>query len=152
TKPHAPHPDVRGREVTTAPHFIQFRDWIVAQAASTGGRRVLNGTGAGILHGGRVEQADLGSLEFNELAQAGADLRRRLSHAWTTSTIGHATVRANLERAVADGAAIPFQKWAEFGGPSANIERLRETVQSTAACLAFDRRTAAYLGHLSESY
>jgi SAM-dependent methyltransferase len=152
TKPHVAHPDIRGREVTTAPHFIQFRDWIVAQAGSTAGLRVLNGTGAGILHGGGVEQVDLNVLEFTQLAEADGDLRGRLANAWTASTIGHAEVRENLERALTYGAAIPFQRWQDFGGDSTTVDRLRETVQSVALCLAFDRRTAAYLAHLRDSY
>ena len=152
TRPHVSHPDIRGHEVTTAPHFIQFRDWIVAQAASTAGRRVLNGTGAGILHGDGVEQIDLASLAFSELTAADGDLRGRLANAWTRSTIGHAEVRADLERAVAYGVAIPFQQWQDFGGDSINADRLRETLQGPAARLTLDRRKTEYLADLRDSY
>jgi len=152
TKPHVSQPDIRGAEVTTAPHFIQFRDWIVTQAASTAGRRVFNGTGAGILHGEGVEQIDLASLEISELTAADGDLRERLANAWATSTIGHAEVRANLERAVAYGAAIPFQQWQDFGGDSISAGHLRETLQGPVARLAVDRRKTEYLTELRDSY
>src|SRR5262249_61335613 len=39
--------DVCGEPVLTAPHFLQFRDWLVS-AASAGGTGGVNGTGPGI--------------------------------------------------------------------------------------------------------
>jgi SAM-dependent methyltransferase len=152
TRPHLTQPDIEGGDTITAPHFVQFRDWIVARAASAAPRRIINATGAGILHGGSVETRDLESLEIAALPGEDGNLRERLANAWTTATIAHTEVRARVERAVAYGAAIPFQQWQEFGGDSTTVDRLRHTVQSAAGRLGFDRRTAAYLTQLRDSY
>ena len=152
TKPHVAHPDIRGQEVTTAPHFIQFRDWIVAQAGSLPQRCVINGTGAGILHGGAIKNRDLHTLEFAPLVDADRELGARLARAWSTSTIGHAQVRENLERAVTYGAPIPFQQWHEFSGDTTTVDHIRGTLQAAAARLSFERRTTDYLARHRDSY
>jgi SAM-dependent methyltransferase len=151
TKPHITHPDIRGDHVTTAPHFIQFRDWIVAQAGSVAQGRVVNATGAGILHGGAIQNRDLNTLEFDSLPEACAP-RTRLARAWNTSTVGHTQVLEKLERAVAYGAPIPFQQWHEFGADSTTVDRIRGTLQAAAARLSFARRTTDYLARHRDSY
>lgn len=50
--------DISGAEVETALHLISFRDWIAGRAARSG-RCVVNGTGAGILHGPGIGQQPL---------------------------------------------------------------------------------------------
>jgi hypothetical protein len=50
--------DVRGASTRTAPHLLSFRDWLIEQSL-TAKERVINATGGGILHGGRVQQATL---------------------------------------------------------------------------------------------
>ena len=152
TKPHVTHLDIRGQQVTTAPHFIQFRDWIVAQADSLAQRRVINATGAGILHGGAIQNRDLNTLEFDLLPEADRELRARLARAWNTSRIGQTQVLENLERAVAYGAPLPFQQWHEFGGDSTTVDRIRGTLQAAAAHLSFAGRTTAYLARHRDSY
>jgi SAM-dependent methyltransferase len=152
TKPHLKQRDIDGREVTTAPHFIQFRDWIVAQAETATPRRIINGTGAGILYGGVVENLNLEFLAFAPLSRAKCDLRARLASAWTTSTIGHGEVLRNLERAIDYGVAIPLQQWHEFGGNTTTLDQIRETLRAVAARLAVDRRNAAYLEQHRDSY
>jgi hypothetical protein len=139
TRPHITHADVRGGETITTPHFIQFRDWLVAQARAVAPKRVINGTGAGILHGGAVINHDLDTLRFPALPDAGRHLTTRLASAWRRSTAGHADVHQNLEQAVADGAAIPFQRWLEFAGDSTPVERISDTLHAAAARLAFER-------------
>src|SRR5262249_27505873 len=126
TRPHVVHPDIRGAETITAPHFIQFRDWIVAQARSVAPRRVINATGAGILHGDALETRELGTLAFPALPDGDRDLRTRLATAWTGSTRGFSKVRQNLERALGDGAAIPLQRWLEFAGDATPVDRISE--------------------------
>ena len=139
TRPHVAHPDIRGAETTTAPHFIQFRDWIVAQARTVAPRRVINGTGAGILHGGAVETRELSSLVFPALPNGDHDPRTRLATAWSGSTRGLSRVRQNLERALGDGAAIPLQRWLEFAGDATPVDRISDALQVAAARLASDR-------------
>jgi hypothetical protein len=51
--------DVHGDTTRTAPHLLSFRDWLVEQTATAPQGRFINATGAGILHGGRLEQIAL---------------------------------------------------------------------------------------------
>ena len=52
-------PDVHGAPVLTTPHLVSFRDWLRQQIAADTSRRVINATGAGIMHGPRVAHASL---------------------------------------------------------------------------------------------
>lgn len=52
-------PSVTGGAVQTAPHLVEFRDWIAARAADTTPGRVMNASGTGILHGTGITQATL---------------------------------------------------------------------------------------------
>lgn len=61
--------DIQGTPVRTAPHLVAFRDWIVraaeAATAATGGDtklRVVNATGAGILHGPGIALGSMSAL------------------------------------------------------------------------------------------
>jgi hypothetical protein len=56
--PFTEEPDIHGVPTRTAPQLVAFRDWVVEQAGRTS-PSVVNATGAGILHGGRVQQASL---------------------------------------------------------------------------------------------
>lgn len=49
-------PDTTGTPTRSAPHLVAFRDWLVEQMGREPGRRFINATGGGILHGGRLEQ------------------------------------------------------------------------------------------------
>ena len=150
-RPHGPQPDLRGGEVTTAPHFVQFRDWILGRAESIPSRRIINATGAGILHGGRVECDDFSVVDWLEETD-GDDLRERLAEAWTQSTHGRSSLLEGLERATAYGTAIPLQRWHGFGGDTASLDQIRATTQNSAARLQFDRRKTEYLARHRESY
>lgn len=54
--------DVAGGSVRTAAHLVAFRDWLVEQMARERNRRFINATGAGILHGGGIQQASLDEI------------------------------------------------------------------------------------------
>jgi hypothetical protein len=64
---------VDGRPTRTASHLIGFRNWVRAFVASTPEREFINATGAGILHGPGIVQADLtdvlGTLATREAAE-----------------------------------------------------------------------------------
>lgn len=55
-------PDVNGRPVRTAAHLLAFRNWLLEQIRRDRGRRFINATGGGILHGDGVEQSPLDRL------------------------------------------------------------------------------------------
>jgi hypothetical protein len=58
-------PDIAGLDTATTPHFVAFRNWIADQAVAFPDRRFINCTGAGILHGPRIEQHSLGDALRN---------------------------------------------------------------------------------------
>lgn len=60
--------DIDDQPTDTAPHLVAFRDWIVDRAAKSG-RKVINLTGAGLLHGPAVRQ---GSDLFDAVSAAAA--------------------------------------------------------------------------------
>ena len=80
-RPHLTQPDVHGGAVTTTPHFVQFRDWIVSRANEAADRRIVNATGGGILQGGRIAQTDFSVLHLPK-AKHDLGLHRRLHAAW----------------------------------------------------------------------
>jgi hypothetical protein len=55
--PETTAPDIHGVETRTAPHLLSFRDWTVSCAGRHPARRFVNASGAGLLHGKRIEQA-----------------------------------------------------------------------------------------------
>jgi hypothetical protein len=57
--PFTEEPDVHGVMTRTAPQLVAFRNWLVEQIGREPARRIVNATGAGILHGGRVHQTSL---------------------------------------------------------------------------------------------
>lgn len=77
--------DLAGDETVSAPRFIQFRDWLVARAERERTRRIVNATGAGILYGGRIEQADLESLRLPEATRTREEIHQRIRAAWNAA-------------------------------------------------------------------
>lgn len=119
THPHGPAPDVDGREVLTASHFLQFRDWIVARATEwvAGGtdRAVLNAGGAGILHGGAIEIVDPAAARARvTTGRAVGELDARLHAAHARVVSRREAVIAHLARAVADPGTLAIDRWAAF--------------------------------------
>lgn len=51
--------DVNGHPTVSAPHLLEFRDWILEHASRLEPGRVINATAAGILHGPGIRQASL---------------------------------------------------------------------------------------------
>ncbi|HYE84902.1 MAG TPA: 6-hydroxymethylpterin diphosphokinase MptE-like protein, partial [Vicinamibacterales bacterium] len=60
--PDLPAADIHGCPTTTASHLMSVRNWIVEQSTTDLTRRYLNASGAGILHGGRIELVSLREL------------------------------------------------------------------------------------------
>jgi hypothetical protein len=69
--------DLAGEPVRTAPHLVAFRDWLVG--ASSVPTRVVNATGAGILHGPGVESATLPDALAGTRARHSSMLLPRMS-------------------------------------------------------------------------
>jgi hypothetical protein len=58
-RPPVMEPDVAGRETRTAAKLVAFRNWLLEQMRRETGRRFLNATGGGILHGTGITQIAL---------------------------------------------------------------------------------------------
>jgi SAM-dependent methyltransferase len=136
--------DIHGHEVLTAPHYVQFRDWIVSRAAEVSGRRVLNATGGGMLHGGPIVQIDGRELSLPEL-DATIDLRQRLAVAWSSGASERTERLRDLETALADRGSLPIEAWLRFGGDTAPAERIAEVIDATASAVHVEAVVAAYV-------
>ena len=143
--------DVHGQEVLTAPHYVQFRDWIVSRAAEVPDRRVLNATGGGILRGGSIRQIDGRELSLPVL-HAAIDLRQRLASAWASGQSVRTERLAALDAALADRASLPMDAWIRFGGDTAPVERIAEVLDATARAVRVEAAVAAHLARDRERF
>lgn len=127
-------PDVAGGTARSAPHLVAFRDWLVSRAARAAGRRIVNATGAGILQGPAIEQADLERLP---------DVigRRMKPRAPFLAAVDWVPVPAPLLAAVAevaageDAHAAVYAKWEAFSIGRVSRARLREALVRAGAGL-----------------
>jgi SAM-dependent methyltransferase len=143
-RPPVTRPDVNREEVLTAPHYVQFRDWIVSRASEASDRRVLNATGGGILHGGAIQQIDGRDLRLPDLGAA-HDLRSRLAAAWSSGESERSQRLRDLDAALSDPPTLPMDAWLRFGGDTAPAERITEVVNATASAVRMEARIAADL-------
>jgi hypothetical protein len=116
-------PDVHGAEVTTTPHFVQFRDWIVARAAELSGRRVINATGDGILHGSSIEQV----TGFRPPVQR-LDVEATMRRAWSSGETARTDSRRQLAAALQSNATLPMAAWLDFAGDTTSSAQILERV------------------------
>ena len=130
-----------GEDVLTAPHLVEFRDWLLARAREAHGRCVVNATGAGILHGPGVEVCDLEVVLKDEpvrdpaVREAVAALLSRRPDVLRVDS-GIDGLAAMLEEAIADGevtGAVPVGDWLDFGRPSLTL--VADVRESVAAAL-----------------
>ena len=114
-------PDVRGGETMTAPHLLEFRNWLAAQARTEPAGRVVNATGAGILLGPGITQASLAAV-LAGAPEIDASLRDTIASRFDQP--GDAVARARVAkalRAIADNVEVDLQvdltEWLRFGRP-----------------------------------
>lgn len=141
---HLAEDSINGGQVLTAPHYVQFRDWIVSRAAEMDGRRVLNATGDGILFGKSIAQVNADDLVFDHPADA-VDVRQRLHTAWRTGQAGRAGVVVRLNGSLVDAESLPVDTWFAFGGDTASREQIADAVDTAATGVAALAKREAYL-------
>jgi hypothetical protein len=125
--------DVQGAPTRTGPHLVSFRDWLVEQTARGPGR-VINGTGAGILHGGRIELASLADALTG--APPAGDLHRevRARHAEYMRTSGDAARIADVVRSAQnDASLLPLDRWKQFAVNTVTDDQILAAVQGQLA-------------------
>ncbi|HEY3384852.1 MAG TPA: 6-hydroxymethylpterin diphosphokinase MptE-like protein [Vicinamibacterales bacterium] len=122
-------PDVGGRPVRTAPHFVQFRDWLAARIVERSDIRVINATGGGILHGEGIEQRSPGDMALPTVAVNG--LRASLAAAWRRGDEARwraARLLAGRHRVEGDRPLI--DRWFDFAAGAAS----RRDIAVTLGC------------------
>jgi hypothetical protein len=115
--------DVCGARTITAPHLIEFRNWIAARAAEASDRRTVNATGAGILCGTHIEQSTIDGV-LDAHPPCDEDIRRVLEQ--------------QLHRSAATfdvGRIQPIADWLRFGEPTLTETELRFALGRGAARL-----------------
>ena len=136
-RPTSTERDIRGDSVLSAPHFVQFRDWLAARAAALGAARIWNATGAGILHGSHITQVAADELDLPDWPGGCAERPALLDRAWrsTQSGAGPDDVRRSLRMALdqAGHSGLPLEDWVSFA-------RDTFTLPAIEACLEFARR------------
>lgn len=151
TRPHGPTPDLTGAPVLTAPHFVQFRDWIVARAnewsAAAPGGRVLNASGEGILFGGAIELATPDDARRAMAASAtfAVAARQRLAEAYQTSVVDRARTLDRIDDALARSVESRLAAWLAFGGDTRSEDDIRSAVAGATADVATARVRSAGL-------
>jgi len=129
-------PDVHGAPVVTSAPLVSFRDWLRQQIAAGTGRRVVNATGAGILHGPRLEQTSL-SDALAGASPLGTSVCDALRGAHASSLTRHDRVAAAatdlLRRPGAPHHAELLQGWSDFSAGSLSplqiCERLSRAIE-----------------------
>ncbi len=139
SRPLVSEPGVTGDDVATAPHLVEFRNWLVARAGETAPGRVVNASGAGILVGPGIRQAALRDV-LAAHAECDGTLRRMLHEALDTPT-EVARARAVSEALIAlgtcgEGTPSPLDEWVTFGRPTLARAELVDAARAGATALA----------------
>jgi len=123
-------PDVTGGETPTAPHLIEFRNWLVAEAGRQPSGRVVNASGAGILMGAGITQSDLDTA-LAGCVERDAELRRKVGDLLAPRHDGSVVQRLvaalrMLEAQGDDGNVEPcIGEWLRFGRPRLTAADIR---------------------------
>jgi hypothetical protein len=125
---------VNGDAVFTAPHMIEFRNWIVRRAgeALSSSQRVFNTTPGGILAGGAIQRGGLKTLLEGRPASDAA-IRRTVHESVKSGPPGPAShiladALANLESKATSNDLI--DEWLTFGRPSLTLDIIQAAAKS----------------------
>ncbi len=119
--------DMNGAPARTAAHLVAFRDWLVDRSAAEPAGRVMNATGAGILHGGSITHA-LASLRLQGSPVLNQDdIQRRLRHAHGARLAPPSLVPA-VHALLAGEDAATVRDWTAFAGGTLALDDLRSAV------------------------
>jgi hypothetical protein len=132
-------PDVHGRPILTTRTLVAFRDWLREQIAADGSRRFVNATGAGLLHGPRLEQAPLESV-LDGAPLIDQEVRARLRAAHARSIVAASALGAAVENLAADPsrqkAASLIARWIDFTAGTVTDGDIRDQLALALPSLA----------------
>ena len=131
-------PDLHGAPVLTTPHLVSFRDWLRQQIAADPSRRVVNATGAGIMHGPRLAQASLA-----EALEAAPSLGREVPDALRAAHAASLSRDHKLRPAVAGlvrhakrpRAAQLVARWTEFAAGKVSAAQILDELSAVLPSL-----------------
>jgi hypothetical protein len=113
--------DIRQESVRTTPHLIAFRNWLLEQIAITPGRRFVNATGAGALHGVNLIQMSLQEALTGPVISH--DCRATVRAAHRAANIDLSKSASTLAADLRDGrAADLLNRWIAFTAHGVNID------------------------------
>ena len=135
-------PALEGGTTRTGPHFVSVRDWLAARCARMTDRRIVNGTGAGILTGTGIETASL--TEVLEKAPA-LDGTREILGAVHARGVRPVAVAQRLSDAALDP-AFPPPCWREI--TEGRHEELQRAVRQLQTGLQHRQAIEKTLGSL----
>ncbi len=127
--------DLHGASAITTPYLAAFRNWLVEQVnAAPGDRRFINTTGAGIMHGPRIEQASLQQTLGGLPRVSMSDVQETLRTSYTAAT------RGQMRRAAARNAARAFEgasnplatRWRQFTVGSLDVRQVLGVLNNAA--------------------
>ncbi len=131
-------PGVAGAPVVSAPHLVEFRDWIVARAGDLDAGRVVNASGAGILVGPSLRQADLADTVKTFPDRDGGFCRiihqrlaRRPDRERTRQLREALSSLDGSPRAV----TLPVDAWQHFGGPGLGLADIVSAARAAVSSL-----------------
>lgn len=132
--------DIHGRPVPTSAALLAFRDWIVKESTAHPSRRFVNGTGGGVLLGGRIEQGaltELLALTAGRPVQGHAAVAA-VSRTWRSR---RGPERPSIRQAVDElaGAAAdrdPIATWLQFAAPDLSAEAVGRALDDACRGLA----------------
>ncbi len=130
--------DVHGRQTVTTAPLQSFRDWIVASAAKSG-RRVVNASGDGILHGPGIELGEL-----HAVLGGGRAVRPMAGVPKPPACADPARLRTAVAAAragVAAGRGDEARVWAEFAGDRHDVRAVTRALDATLSELDAGRVT-----------
>lgn len=144
TRPMLMERGVDGVPVRSAQQFVQFRDWIAQRAAGATGVRVINATGAGILHGPAIEQAALDALALPRTTLASGPYHDSVADAWGASVRARSVCASSIRVALSDR-RMPVHAWVEFAAPSKTAADIDSRIAAAVTDLEHQAAQAAYL-------
>jgi hypothetical protein len=132
--------DLRGVQTITTPYLVAFRNWLVERiAASPSDRVFVNATGAGLLHGPRIEQKSLATALESKPIVRQAIVQSRLLDAHEMCFRPAASLQSNARdtaRALRTGASSALtERWRHFTVNALDATRVSEILVSAAESL-----------------
>lgn len=115
-RPRVDLPDLRGGTVSTSPHLVAFRDWIVTRAREVDLGRVVNASGQGILQGPGIVQSDLADM-FRDRGEVASGTREILERWGRESCLD---LDERLVQRLRDAAVAERSAWVAFVHPGTN--------------------------------